>query len=53
MARRKTVEIRTLVEKVNRQNANSVCSKDIREGWNCFLEDILMDASVYAGYSAK
>ena len=47
---RKNVSIRSLIMQVNKMNAESTCSKEVRQGWNGLLEDIMMDAKVYAGY---
>jgi hypothetical protein len=51
MGRRKMVAIRELLEIVNRRNAESTCDPLRRSGWNSVLEEVLMDANVYAGYT--
>jgi hypothetical protein len=50
MAFKKTVYIVELISEVNRRNAESTCSPDMRMGHNMMLESILMDANVYAGF---
>jgi len=35
---------------VNRMNEESTCSPEIRIGWNCFVEGILMETNTYEGY---
>lgn len=50
MAKRKTLEIRALVETVNRRNRESTCTEDVRRGWNSLLETVLHGAGVYAGF---
>lgn len=50
MARRKTVDVRALVEKVNHMNQHSTCSAEHRAGWNSLLESVLYDSNVYAGF---
>ncbi len=50
MARRKTVSVVDMLEKVNQMNRESTCAADIRHGWNSLLECMLHDAGVYAGF---
>lgn len=50
MGRRKTIEIKTILDNVNRMNAESTVSPAMREGWSSLLESILMDANVYRGF---
>ena len=49
--KRKTVSIKSLVERVNKANASTADNwKDEREGNNRFLEQILHDAGAYRGF---
>ena len=48
---RKTFSIAKLVHTVNKRNATSTCSPEVRQGWNSLLSDVLMEADVYAGYN--
>jgi len=48
---RKTIEIKELIETINRRNQQSTCDPKMREGWNCILESILYNSDVYAGYN--
>lgn len=50
MGKRKTVDVRALVEKVNHRNKHSTCSRAVRDGWNTFIEDILMETGNYNGF---
>lgn len=50
MARRKTVNLKELIEEVNTRNRCSTCRPDIREGWNTLLESFLHGAGVYSGF---
>ncbi len=47
---RKTVELRELVKWVNERNVTSTCDPKVREGWNSFLNSLLMEADAYAGF---
>lgn len=51
MPKRKTFSIAKLLHSVNKKNAESTCSAEVRQGWNSLLSDILMQADVYAGYN--
>lgn len=48
---RKTVAIKDLIEKVNRMNRMSTCGRQHRDGWNTLLEQVLVEADVYRGFS--
>ena len=49
---RKTVNIKSLIEMVNKYNATSVDAyKDQREGQSMLLEQVLLDADAYAGFA--
>ena len=48
--KRKTFDIAELLHTVNKRNASSTCSDDVRAGWNSLLETVLMGADLYAGY---
>lgn len=50
MAHRTTVHIGVLIDKVNALNLCSTVDKKMRAGWNTFLEGVLMDNNVYAGF---
>ena len=49
--RRKTFSIAGLLYLVNTRNRNSTCDPKVREGWNCVLESVLMEANVYDGFN--
>tara|TARA_R110002124_G_scaffold111625_1_gene265555 strand:+ start:640 stop:936 length:297 start_codon:yes stop_codon:yes gene_type:complete len=49
--KRKTFKITELIKMVNRMNEESTCSPEIRIGWNCFVEGILMETKTYEGYN--
>ena len=49
-AKRKTVTVKALVERVNRMNKESTCSREIRQGWNELLESVLHETGNYRGY---
>ena len=52
MARKKkTFKITELINMVNRMNEESTCSPEVRTGWNCFVEGILMETNTYEGYN--
>ena len=51
MPKRKTFSIAQLLHTVNKRNAASTCSPDVRQGWNSILSQVLMDADVYSGYN--
>lgn len=51
MKKKKTVNIKWLVEEINRKNRESTCPRDVRNGWNSLLETIMMQANVYNGHS--
>ncbi len=48
--KRKTFDIAELLHTVNRRNASSTCSPDVRQGWNSLLEGVLHSADLYNGY---
>jgi hypothetical protein len=51
MARKKkTFKIIELINMVNKMNEESTCSPELRQGWNCFVEGILMESGNYEGY---
>lgn len=47
---RKTCEIHDLIDSVNNRNNFSICSSEVRQGWNSLLTEILNKADVYSGY---
>ena len=49
--KRKTFKITELIKMVNRMNEESTCSPEIRIGWNCFVEGILMETKTYEGHN--
>ena len=51
MSPRKTINVSQLRAMVNEQNRTSICLPAIREGWNSFLEDILMMTQNYRGFT--
>ena len=51
MAHRTTVDIVDLIDEINRLNRVSCVDKQMRAGWNTFLENILEKNNVYAGFS--
>lgn len=51
MPKRKTFSIAKLLHTVNKRNAASTCSPEVRQGWNSILSQVLMDADVYSGYN--
>lgn len=51
MRARKSIEIKTLVDKVNHMNRESTCESLIRTGWNELLEDALHAIGAYEGYT--
>ena len=50
MKRRKTIEVDRLVDMVNQRNRQSICSQETRDGWNSFLESVLMETGNYKGF---
>jgi hypothetical protein len=48
---RKTVDLVTMIVKVNERNKLSTCAPDVRRGWNDLLETLLLENGVYAGFS--
>ena len=50
MVQRKTVEVAKLIATVNRRNIHSVCSPEVREGWNSLLEMVLHATGNYKGF---
>lgn len=46
----KTIHVETLIEIVNKRNVDSTCSRDMRIGWNCLLEQVMEETGTYAGY---
>jgi hypothetical protein len=50
MAKRKTIDVLFLLDKVNDRNRLSTCPADIREGWNSLLEEVLHSTGNYAGF---
>lgn len=48
--KRKTVNVKALVEEVNRRNRHSTCAPDVRQGWNSLLETVLHLTNNYDGY---
>lgn len=50
MVRRKTINVRDLINKVNNLNSETTCKPDVRQGWCSLLESVLMDCEVYAGF---
>jgi len=51
MAKRKTIKIETIVKDVNFRNRGSYCNKEIRQGWNSFVESLLCATGNYHGFS--
>ena len=51
MAKRKTIEVKRLVDEVNRINRESTFSPEHREGINLFLENILHETGNYEGFN--
>jgi hypothetical protein len=51
MKPKKTFKIEDLVDRVNYLNKESVCSPEVREGWNAILQDILHQCDAYAGFN--
>ena len=52
MARKKkTIKIKDLISAVNQMNEQSTCPPEVRIGWNCFVEGILMESNNYEGYN--
>ena len=52
MARKKkTFKIKEIIKMVNRMNEESTVSPEVRMGWNCFVEGILMETGNYEGYN--
>lgn len=49
--KQKTIKIAGLIKRVNELNAKSLCSPEIRQGWNALLEDILHQTDNYSGYN--
>ena len=49
--KRKTFKITELIKMVNRMNEESTVSPEVRIGWNCFVEGILMETGNYEGYN--
>ncbi len=47
---KKTFNVQDLVEQINRRNRKSTCVPEVRRGWNCVLEDILMETNQYRGF---
>lgn len=47
---RKTTDLAKMIETVNRRNKHSMCSPDVRRGWNSLLAEMLHDAGVYEGF---
>lgn len=47
---RKTLDVRDLLDEVNRRNRNSTCDADQRKGWNSLLEAMLFRTGNYAGF---
>lgn len=50
MAKRKTIGIRQVLDKVNNQLAKSTCGPEGRFALCTMIESILMDNDVYAGF---
>lgn len=50
MSKRKTIEVKKILEMVNHRNRHSTCSPEIREGWNSLMEEILQANGVYSGF---
>lgn len=50
MSRKKTIHISELIDEVNRRNAESECSPEVRRGWNSLLEAMLHQNNVYEGF---
>ena len=50
MAKRKTIEVKRLIEIVNERNKHSFVSDEVRRGWNAMLENILFEVHAYRGY---
>ena len=51
MSKRKTFDVRELIETVNSRNRASTCDPKVREGWNSLLENVLFACGVYKGFS--
>ena len=47
---RKTFKITELIKMVNKMNAESSCSRELRLGWNVFVKGILIETNNYEGY---
>ena len=50
MPKRKTFPVNKLIENVNERNRLSICSAEVRNGWNSVLTDILMATDNYEGF---
>jgi hypothetical protein len=48
--KRKTVDVKELVELTNYRNKHSTCEPATRAGWNSFLEEILHATGRYGGF---
>lgn len=47
---KKTFSVYELLRIVNERNLKSICSADIRQGWNSLLEEVLHKTGNYSGY---
>lgn len=50
MKARKTFDVKNLIAIVNERNKNSICSPDVRQGWNDLLDSILHATGNYNGF---
>lgn len=48
---RKTIDLATMIQKVNERNKLSTCAPDVRRGWNDLLETLLLESGQYDGFS--
>lgn len=48
---RKTINVRELLDRVNRRNAESTVAPGLRAGWNALLEEVLRSTGNQAGYA--
>lgn len=45
------ISLLALVENVNQRNRETVCSPDVRHGWNALLEEMLHRAGCFQGFT--
>ena len=49
--RSKKINVGGLIRHVNHLNTMSICSPEMRSGWNALLEDVLYRTGNYAGFT--